>query len=61
MTRKILLTGPALAHDAMSYANDLDIQIFPSTPTCRLKSSPRSSATYSPTRSSSGKASSREK
>ncbi|UZS70268.1 hydroxyacid dehydrogenase [Pseudomonas syringae] len=32
MTRKILLTGPALAHDAMSYANDLDIQIFPSTP-----------------------------
>ncbi|KEZ73628.1 3-phosphoglycerate dehydrogenase, partial [Pseudomonas syringae pv. syringae FF5] len=32
MTRKILLTGPALAHDAMSYANDLGIQIFPSTP-----------------------------
>jgi D-3-phosphoglycerate dehydrogenase len=32
MTRKILLTGPALAHDAMSYANELGIQIVPTVP-----------------------------
>lgn len=32
MTRKILLTGPALAHDATSYAHDLGIQIIPTVP-----------------------------
>lgn len=32
MIRKILLTGPALAHDAMSLANDLGIQIVPTPP-----------------------------
>ncbi|MFJ4142314.1 hydroxyacid dehydrogenase [Pseudomonas sp. NPDC089734] len=32
MTRKILLTGPVLAHDAMSHAASLDIQIIPTTP-----------------------------
>ncbi|MFJ3485456.1 hydroxyacid dehydrogenase [Pseudomonas sp. NPDC090202] len=32
MTRKILLTGPALAPDAMSHAANLDIQIIPTTP-----------------------------
>jgi D-3-phosphoglycerate dehydrogenase len=32
MTRKILLTGPALAHDATSLANDLGIQLLPTPP-----------------------------
>lgn len=32
MTRKILLTGPALAHDAMSYASERGIKIVPTVP-----------------------------
>jgi D-3-phosphoglycerate dehydrogenase len=32
MNRKILLTGPALALDAMNFANGLDIQIIPTPP-----------------------------
>lgn len=32
MTRKILITGPALTQDAMQHAASLDIQIIPTTP-----------------------------